>query len=95
MAHPIQERIDASCTPGSRAASPPTQPIILSRNHVVTCAESWVRTQTTSGLWLELVVKKRMVEPSITTPGLAYKPVWTCCESVWLWHFHMCAGRAM
>lgn len=54
--------------------------VILSRSHVVTRAESWVRTQTTSGLWLEFVVKKRAVEPSISTPGLVFKPVWTCCD---------------
>lgn len=32
----------------------------------LTCAQSEVRTQTTSGLWLEFVAKKRAVEPGVT-----------------------------
>lgn len=53
------------CLLHSEGEPPQYSSIILSRSHVLTCAERGVKPQTTGGLWLGCVAKKKAIESGL------------------------------
>lgn len=71
--------LPASCIQRGAIQDSPT---ISSWSHVITGAESRLKTQTLSGLWLEFAAKRGAIEPGVTTLGLVHKPVWGICTAM-------------